>query len=306
LFIGADGAVYEVKGEPDVVFNIITSPSIQINSRFMKVPDGYAQQGITETVLGDFGITACLGGKSEYISFSQNGTAAIGTRMLDFGPTVLSTDPPLTLTVYRYACKKGTGKLHCTWSTEPVSSTERDDLGVAKMEVEYGYGQEKVKLVVFNSFLEKSGSKKRNAHDLLVETMDKHSQLNRFYFTEVNILQLPKTEMHGLLGQRASKDRIQDTNSLLQVTGFNTGKMTALKQNRQGEGFIQGSYLDYKVEGNDIWGSSFVHNQFQCLSRVSSRSNASQPASQPRPRVVRDMFSAAWNSFSRIVSRTIA
>lgn len=59
MFIGVDGKPYEVMGEPNQVFNLLSSPSVSVNARFEAVPSAFKGEDITDTVLGSVGVAVC-------------------------------------------------------------------------------------------------------------------------------------------------------------------------------------------------------------------------------------------------------
>ena len=65
--MGADGLPYEVKGEAEKVFNLLTTPSISLNAQFVSVPPQFRAEDITDVILGSVNIAAC-GPRGEKLS----------------------------------------------------------------------------------------------------------------------------------------------------------------------------------------------------------------------------------------------
>lgn len=59
VFVGVDGIAYEVMGEPQRVFNLVSAPAISANARFHAVPAEFKGEDITDTVLGEVGVAFC-------------------------------------------------------------------------------------------------------------------------------------------------------------------------------------------------------------------------------------------------------
>merc|ERR1711988_739606 len=59
VFVGVDGQPYEIMGEPQRVFNLVSSPGFSINAHFATVPKRFKGEDITDTVLGTVGVAFC-------------------------------------------------------------------------------------------------------------------------------------------------------------------------------------------------------------------------------------------------------
>ena len=282
IFVGVDGEAYEVRGEPGLVFNLVSSSEVSINAEFRRVPDELRVADITETTLGS--VEAAFGGACGDTRMRidiDNGAVALeaqGRRANGIGCAELVHE--------RYLCDLRT--LGCEWQ---LADLEAEATGGADAGSKTSHhlpwvalGSTRVKLtlphvtmvvvrhhtVAFNATLDcaeyarwplasaacfqllrgKAAADVRQKWVLLLLAASSAPQPRRFHFAEVLLprIDLPQAEVHGLLGQRSirvpQRDGAAKDASRLAIGAGGVGLVAS---HGQGEGFIQGHYLDYAV-----------------------------------------------------------
>ena len=59
IFRGGDDGPYEVRGEQDGLYNILSSPRLSVNARFATVPSKFPTLAVGDTVMVDLGVALC-------------------------------------------------------------------------------------------------------------------------------------------------------------------------------------------------------------------------------------------------------
>ena len=305
IFVGGDGRSYEVRGDAGAFFNLLSAAALSVNAQFLRVPEQFRAEDVTDTVLGDVSISMCAGGCEARVTVNVT-TGAVRQNAL---PLADGDAAACGLSVKEEAYVCDLRSMECTWRPAEEAATLLPllPLGHTRLTVR-GAG---VRLMLTrHAMTDLDGevdcsrvsawpaasaacdrlSRGGHASDdaarlslLLRSAMD--APVRRFYFMELGVASLgsmvEQAELHGLLGQRAllvapAADMLPppraDEPAAIAIGVGAPGGTHALVGDvgSQGEGAIEGVYTDYEVVGlHDHGGFRFSRWQ-GCGSQVAT------------------------------------
>ena len=262
-----------VRGEPGRVFNLFSSPLMSINAAFEEVEPAFRAEDITDTVLGTVSIAMCssLGGRGELHFDVASGNTSL------LGGTGLAAEA----TLERHVCDLRS--MACEWvAAAPLGSGEsRNGSGHAQQSlplVDGGFSRIRVAAATATvtvtrhsmvsldaeidcadffawsaaadacaQLLRGTAPAARRDEWVLILTLAWAAPPRRFFFMGIdmaNVTAASRGDVHGLLGQRTFADEGAAHGG---ASVGARGKAEAVPSlfGKQGEGAIEGVYLDY-------------------------------------------------------------
>ena len=287
LFIGGDGVAYEVRGEDGVVFSLVSTEHLSINSRIAAVPHRFRAADITETALGDVGVALCEGGRltaftlaaDGRLTFVANGGASYAMEherlTCDLSTMRCNTcqpvsDTPLQLPLFDGGHSRV--KLHTAVADIVITRNAMIDLG-SNFPIECNdFVRWPATHAACKTLLR--GEPLANAsaitHLLTGPTLQPE---HRWHFMQIDLprLELEQADVHGLLGHRALLSA--PTSPTVRVGVGANGAAAPTAFGPQGKGAIDGHYTDYKRPRLHEHGS-LRFGRFVCGSRCNASSCA--------------------------------
>jgi len=284
VFVGGDGRPYEVRGDAGSFFNLLSAAALSVNAQFVRVPEQFRAEDVTDTVLGDVSLSMCAGGCEARVSLNVS-TGAVRQNAL---PSADGDAAACGLSVEEEAYVCDLRSMECAWrpAEEAAARLPLLPLGHTRLAVR-GAG---VRLMLTRHAMtdldgEIDCSRVRawpaasaacdrlstggHALDdaarlslLLRSAMD--APVRRFYFMELGVASLggmaQQAELHGLLGQRAllaapaaemlAPTRADEPTAIAVGVGARGGTHALVGGfGSQGEGAIEGVYTDYEIGG---------------------------------------------------------
>jgi len=232
VFLGGDGQIYSVHGSAGAVFNILSAQGLNVNSKFVQVPQEFRTEDITDNVLGTVGVKFCSG---KALTVDRSGSVDLDGKQLAAGEHKLG--PETMVTVKDHFCLSA-DMTNCQWTTK-AAPTGAVMTGHRQIVVQHG----STEFSVIVNFL-----------------MDEGSEV--FHFMEVTIQKIQEPA-HGLLGQNAFQ--ASTTKHQVEVGVFGkTVSPQGYQGGLQGEGMIAGVWTDYQELDGNLHGSNFGFNEMKC------------------------------------------
>ena len=266
VFVGADGVPFEVRGQPGMSFNLFSSRSLSVNAAFEEVPARFRALDITDTVLGSVSLAACSSGRrwGVLIDVTSGNVSVSG-----------AAPPAGAVSTERYQCDLR--DMTCRWvATPPLRAGLGGDALVLPL-VDSGFsrlrvgGERAAVTVTRHCMLSLDGevdcahfaewphaaeacaqlsagvapAARREEWTMLL-SLPRLRTDQRFFFVGLDVSRVAdaQSQVHGLLGQRAVVGGgVQDR----QASVIGHRGATTPGFGPQGEGAIEGSYLDYAV-----------------------------------------------------------
>jgi hypothetical protein len=273
----------EVRGEPGVVFNLFSAPAMSINAAFEAVPLRFRALDITDTTLGSVDLAACS---------SRGGGRGALRFDVDSG-NLSHSGAPLDATYERYECSLAS--MSCRWVAIGAAAAGGEPAGpraLAQPQLDSGFARVRVEgegaaatvtrhcmlaldtdidcaayaawpQAVAACFALMRGAAPAEAREewVMLLTLPLLRPDERFCFMGVDLARVTD-EAHGLLGQRATATAELPLGS----ASISAHGVASAEFGPQGEGAIEGAYLDYQRERLDAHAAPSPYNRFESCS----------------------------------------
>ena len=296
IFVGSDGVPYEVRGEPGLVFNLLSASAMSINAMFEAVPPKFQALDITDTVLGSVNLAVCA---TDISPLSKGG---FGSLHFDVGSGNLSlSGAPIGAVFERLRCDLAS--MSCDWVPAKAnhgSVTGTDDRQVHALALpmmDSGFARVRVRVegaagavatitrhcmlsldidiecadfaewpiaaAACGALLRDNAPADVREKWVMMLTLPAIPAEDRFCFMGLGLANVSAAphEVHGLLGQRAAA-----TDQLLNSASVSAHGVSLVKFGPefgpQGEGAIEGGYMDYRRDALDAHDTPSPYNRF--------------------------------------------